>query len=329
MGARAPSSCRSMLDERDDRAPRRRPSSSRSRCSRGGAARDARAGERDRERGGERRAAGRSRRRRSSSSAQRPELVDVELDVAAAHRDDQARARRRPRRRRPPSRRSRTSGRPRGRHGARTRSARGSPPLSMISTRKQDDQRAAAHEHAERADDEEHPARIDVPGDVRAGMQPVASSIAGWRHVAWEPSTTPPTAATSSTIEVTSNAIRWSVRNSRPIESGEPNDRVIGVGVRERAAGRQPDRDDDLGEDRAAASTAPTTCQDGPPAHGRLLGAVAEVGDHEQEHHHHRAAVDEHLRRGDELAAEQQVEHGERGEVPDQRERREERVAEA
>ena len=39
--------------------------------------------------------------------------------------------------------------------------------------------------------------------------------------------------------------------------------------------------------------------------------------------------VDEHLRGGDELGRQQQVEHGERGEVPDQRERRVERVREA
>ena len=59
-----------------------------------------------------------------------------------------------------------------------------------------------------------------------------------------------------------------------------------------------------------------------------FVGAVAEVGDHEQEHHHHRAGIDEHLRGGDELRRGEQEEHGERAEVPDQRERGEERVRE-
>ena len=43
--------------------------------------------------------------------------------------------------------------------------------------------------------------------------------------LAREPSTTPPTAATSSTIDVTSKASRWSVRKSLPIASGEPKER--------------------------------------------------------------------------------------------------------
>ena len=40
---------------------------------------------------------------------------------------------------------------------------------------------------------------------------------------AWLPRMTPPTAATSSTIDVISNASRWSVRNSLPISAGLPN----------------------------------------------------------------------------------------------------------
>jgi len=54
----------------------------------------------------------------------------------------------------------------------------------------------------------------------------------------------------------------------------------------------------------------------------------AEVADHEQEHHHHRAGVDEHLRGRDELGRRQQEQDGERGEVPDQRQRGVERVRE-
>ena len=57
------------------------------------------------------------------------------------------------------------------------------------------------------------------------------------------------------------------------------------------------------------------------------VGAIAEVGDHEEEHDHHRPGVHEHLRRGEEVGLQHQEEGGEGGEVQDQRERREERVA--
>jgi len=110
---------------------------------------------------------------------------------------------------------------------------------------------------------------------------------------------------------VTSKAIRWSVRKRRPIEAGER------------------DRDDDLGQDRRGSEDGGGRLP-GRPARPRcLVGLVAEVGDHEEEHHHHRAAVDEHLGRGDELPAEEQVEDGEGGEIADQSERREEGVREA
>ena len=190
--------------------------------------------------------------------------------------------------------------------------------------REQDDQRVAAQHHAERADREEQRRR----GRRTTGCQVRASPSDPSR--ACEPSTTPPTAATSSTIDVTSNAIRWSVRNSRPIDSGEPNARSMCFGCDEEAAGLEPD--DDASPRRGSRrrrATAPTICHDGPPDQGDSSRAVAEVGDHEQEHHHHGAAVDQHLAGRDELAGEQQVEHGERREVPDQRERRVERVAEA
>src|SRR3954451_13332651 len=63
--------------------------------------------------------------------------------------------------------------------------------------------------------------------------------------------------------------------------------------LREEATGGQADDDDHLGEDRAACEH----CADDLPRRsagpGRVLCAVAEVGDHEQEHDHHRAAVDE------------------------------------
>ena len=63
-------------------------------------------------------------------------------------------------------------------------------------------------------------------------------------------------------------------------------------------------------------------------ARPRRLVPRPDVRDHEQEHHDDRARVDEHLRGRDELRRQQQVHDGERAEVPDQRERRVERVLE-
>ena len=114
--------------------------------------------------------------------------------------------------------------------------------------REQDDQRVAPHEHAERADPEEEGGDAEVPGDRRAEHQVDASSSA--RFVC-EPRITPPTAATSSTIDVISNASRWSVRNRRPIQPGEPNVALTCSLCDEPVTGLQRDHDDDLEEDRA------------------------------------------------------------------------------
>src|SRR3954449_933415 len=120
------------------------------------------------------------------------------------------------------------------------------------------------------------------------------------------------------------------VGEEQPADRRRRAERAVDVRlVREAAARRQGERDDHLGEDRAGGQDGADRLPRRPARPRRLIGAVAEVGDHEQEHHHHRAAVDEHLAGGDELAAEQQIEDGERGEVADQRERREERVLEA
>jgi hypothetical protein len=99
-------------------------------------------------------------------------------------------------------------------------------------------------------------------------------------------------------------------------------------GPGEEAARLQTDDDHDLREDGAAREHRADDLPRRPSRPRRVLAAVAEVGDHEQEHHHHRAAVDEHLPRGDELARQQEEQHGERRQVADQRERRVERVAE-
>ena len=64
-----------------------------------------------------------------------------------------------------------------------------------------------------------------------------------------------------------------------------------------------------------------------PPRLQVEIGPVAEVGDHEQEHDHHGAGVHEQLRDGDEVALQHEVQRRQRGEVQDQRERGQERVA--
>src|SRR5215470_5371432 len=89
--------------------------------------------------------------------------------------------------------------------------------------------------------------------------------------------------------------------------------------VEEPAAGEADDHDH-LGEDRAACEHGADDLPRRPAGPRRLLGAIAEVGDHEEEHDHDRAAVDEHLSGRDELALQEQEEHGKRREVADQRE---------
>ena len=179
-------------------------------------------------------------------------------------------------------------------------------------------------------------ATAEVPGDVRALHAPPGSpglarrwpSSSSPQRRACAPRTTPPTAAISSTTEVISKASRWSVRNRRPISAGLPKLPQMRRRVRELAARLEPDRDEHLDEDRRRRGDRRDAVHARPAGPGRV-GAAAEVGDHEQEHDHHRARVDEHLRGGDELGREQQVEHGQRGEVADQRQRRVERVREA
>src|SRR5205085_6648531 len=89
--------------------------------------------------------------------------------------------------------------------------------------RKQHDQRIASQQDAERPGGEQEGRDTEVPRDLRAHQRDHSdgtSSGASRRECA--PRMTPPTAATSSTIDVISNASRWSVRNSRPICAGLP-----------------------------------------------------------------------------------------------------------
>ena len=77
----------------------------------------------------------------------------------------------------------------------------------------------------------------------------------------------------------------------------------------------------------ASAGDAPRRPAPMPPRLQVELARSPEVGDHEQEHDHHGAGVDEQLRDGDEVALQHEVQRRQRGQVQDQRERGQERVA--
>ena len=129
--------------------------------------------------------------------------------------------------------------------------------------REEHDQRAPAEDDAGRADPEEDGRDGEIPGRCRGR----ASGDVVLRR-GLHPSTTPPTAATSSTIEVISKASRWSVRKSRPISAGLPNEREISA-----ASDRPPPAFDQQATTTSTSSAAPATkapswSQRGPPAQG-------------------------------------------------------------
>src|SRR5215211_1689135 len=132
--------------------------------------------------------------------------------------------------------------------------------------REQDDQRIAPQEHAERTRGEEKARHGQVQRDLGTHHRPSDASSSGARRL-WPPSTTPPTAATSSTIDVTSNASRWSVRNSRPISAGEPKAASMSASSRRRPLAPSPIAMITSTRIAPPASTPPTNCQLGPPVH--------------------------------------------------------------
>src|SRR4029077_12944966 len=178
--------------------------------------------------------------------------------------------------------------------------------------REQHDERVAPDEDAERADPEQERRDGDVPGDTGAEHQ-LGTSSPCWRRTC-VPRITPPTAATSRTIDVISKASRWSTRKTRPIQAGEPKAAPTSPGgaearadlarVGEPAASLQADRDHDLDEQSGSRAHR----GDGLPpwaAGPRGLVPRADVSNHEEEHHDYRTRVDEHLRGRDELGREQ------------------------
>ena len=97
-----------------------------------------------------------------------------------------------------------------------------------------------------------------------------APSCASARSSASEriPRTTPPTAATSSTIDVISNASRWSVRNSRPISAGEPNARLMSASSERRSPASSMIATSVTARSEAAVITDAAWNSRVPPAHG-------------------------------------------------------------
>ena len=145
---------------------------------------------------------------------------------------------------------------------------------------------------------------------------------------AWLPRTTPPTAAASSTIEVISNASRWSVRNSVPDLRGAPEARADVRRPRQASARLQPDR-----RPRSRPSSrrprrlrrAPASSARPPTARRRAArGRRSRTGTSPSPRRRRRAPAPRRR-----TPPKQQVEDGQRAEVPDQRERRVERVREA
>ena len=155
--------------------------------------------------------------------------------------------------------------------------------------REQDDQRAPPQHHSERSDPEQERRDDQVPADIRpvhqARSSPCRLRLSSSGVV---PSTTPPTAATSSTIEVISNASRWSVRKSSPISAGLPKVSETSRRVAQVVAPREAEHDDDLDQQRRRRDDR-RRAQERRPSRPGCVGATAEVRDDEEEHDHDRA----------------------------------------
>ena len=219
----------------------------------------------------------------------------------------------------------------------------------------QDHERVAAHEHAAGADAEDQRRDDEVPGRAHGtsavARRPRASSPSGAsggrrsarrggrrrpRYSRGRRSRPPrrraritaPTAAISSSSEASSNASRNLVRNSAPTSAA-----CRSPLVRRRRRCPAPtapvpsDRDRQLDEQRAARTRSDTAAAWRRARRGQRLGPAAHIGDDEHVEDHDRARVDDDLRGGDELGAQQQEQRRQRQQVADQRKHRIERVA--
>src|SRR5512132_251286 len=208
------------------------------------------------------------------SSTQRRQLVDVELEPAPVDGDDQPE---------PDDDLGGRDGHHREREDlpvevgvvAREGDQRQVRAVEHDLDREQNDQRAPPEHHAERADREQERGDGEVPGEVRAhhsARVPPCNAVLledfGWSSWAWLPRTTPPTAAASSTIDVISNASRWSLKNTRPISLGLPNAAPMSGASASRPLALSPTTTTISTISAPAAATAPSACQLGPPAQG-------------------------------------------------------------
>src|SRR5262249_51563559 len=130
------------------------------------------------------------------------------------------------------------------------------------------DQRVAAYEHAECPGGEQERCDGEVPGDLRAEQRDHREGTSSGLRRECAPRMTPPIAATSSTIDVISNASRWSVRNRRPMHGGVPKGPSTCWEWSRRPPAFNPIATTISTRSAPEASTAPTACQLGPPAQG-------------------------------------------------------------
>src|SRR5262249_25457865 len=137
--------------------------------------------------------------------------------------------------------------------------------------REQDDQWVTPEQHAERTRREEEPGNAQIPGDLRSEQCNHRDGTSSTLRRECGPRMTPPIAATSRTIEVISNASRWSVRKSRPMYAGVPNVPSTCLECASSPPAFNPITTTISTNSAPAASTAPTACQLGPPAHGDSL----------------------------------------------------------
>src|SRR5688500_7446425 len=193
---------------------------------------------------------------------ERGQAVDVEVDAPAGDRNDEAEA----------------EHRLGGRHDhdgeredlavpvaelARERDQRQVAGVQHELEGEQDDQRAPADEDAERARAEEHHREDEVGGDAGAAHGRPSRSFG-----IPPPRTTPPTAATSRTMDVTSKASKWSERNRVPISAGEPKLSAISAVSLSRSSAWSAITTTTSTAIAAVATTAASAWSDGPPAHG-------------------------------------------------------------
>ncbi len=184
--------------------------------------------------------------------------------------------------------------------------------------RHEDGDEVALDEKADNAEAEQDGAQEQIPGERNFLLRRYALNSLGVRpfSIAWRARATDPRMATRIRTEVTSKGssslvkstalrsavlVMWScIRGSRRVPAAAKND------------GGDDSQDGHDGRESDGAG--------GAAAEGALFAAGVEQHDDEGEKHHDGAGVDDDLRGGEELRAEQQVEDGQRRHHHDQRE---------